>query len=349
MKPLGFGIIGCGKIAPRHGEAIAQLPNARLVAACDSVRQRAESFALQYQATPYTEVEDLLSDPRVDVVILATPSGTHAPLAVRAARAGKHLLIEKPLALTLEDCWTVDREAEHTGVKLAVVHPNRFLPAVVALRKALDAGNFGKISHGSATLRWFRPQHYYDGADWRGTRAMDGGVLFNQAIHSIDLMQWMLGPVEWVQGATATRLRSIEAEDVGAAVVKFRSGALGVIEASATVYPQNLEETLGVFGENGTALIGGRTIGRGVRAWQFATEVPLPEVTALPPHWGHQQVIADLVDAVTRDRPPAVGAAEAAKSISLVLAIYDSASTGRAAAPQALGIKHPTTAGGRRP
>ncbi len=327
---VGFGLIGCGKIAPKHAEAIRELTEAHLVAVYDNVPERAAQFGRKYGARVYSDIEGLLADQAVGAVCICTPSGLHASLAVQAATAGKHLLVEKPLALTIDDCRAVIEAARAAGVLLAVVHPNRFLPNVVALRRALETGAFGKVGHGAAVVRWFRPPEYYAGAAWRGTRAMDGGVLFNQAIHDIDLLQWMLGPVGTVSGATATRFRAIESEDVGVAILRFESGALGVIEASATVYPENLEETLSVFGETGAAVIGGRTIGQGVRAWRFAdASLTVPEVTLLPPHWGHLQVIVDLVRAIRTGGRPAVGGEEATKSVAVIHAIYESSRTGR--------------------
>lgn len=334
MASLGFGLIGCGKIAPKHAQALAEVAGARLAAVCDTVPGRAAEFAAQYGGRPYIRVDEMLADPEVHVVAIATPSGLHAPLAVQAARAGKHLLVEKPLALTLADCQTVVQAAQQAGVKLAVVHPNRFLPTVAALQQAAASGAFGKLTHGAATVRWFRPQEYYSGAPWRGTLAMDGGVLFNQAIHNIDLLQWLLGPVESVQGTVATQLRQIEAEDLGAAVVRFRSGAIGMIEASATVYPENLEETLAIFGAEGTVVLGGRTIGGGVRAWRFGAGGPAaPAAPAVPGHWGHRAAIADLVEAIATGREPAVTGEEAAKAVAVILAIYESARTGQAVPP----------------
>lgn len=320
---LTFGIIGCGKIAHRHAAALRELPGVQLVGVCDTVPERAAAFGAQYGARSYTEVDEFLAGSGVDVVSICTPSGLHAALAVKVAKGGKHILVEKPLALTVADCQKAIGAAGSAGVRLAVVHPNRFLPNVMALRRAVEKGAFGRLSHGAAVVRWFRPPEYYAGAPWRGTHAMDGGVLFNQAIHDIDLLQWMFGPVAVVTGFTATRLRAIESEDVGAAVVRFESGALGVIEASATIYPENLEETLAVFGEKGTAVIGGRTIGQGVQAWRFAdSTVAVPETAAVPPHWGHLRVIADLVAFLRDGRAPAVDGEEATKAVGLVQAIY---------------------------
>lgn len=334
MSPLGFGIIGCGKIAVKHGQALGEVAGARLVAVCDTVPDRASAFAAQYGGRPYTRAEDLVADPAVEVVIVATPSGLHAPLAILAAAAGKHLLVEKPLALITADCLAVAKAARQAGVRLGVVHPNRFLPTVAALRQAVSNGAFGQLTHGAATVRWHRGQDYYDQAAWRGTVAMDGGVLFNQAIHNIDLLQWIFGPVETVQGTVATQLRRIEAEDLGAAVVRFASGAVGVIEASATVFPENLEETLAVFGSHGTAVLGGRSIGGGVRAWRFAAGGPEPPaVEPVPPHWGQRAVIADMVRAIETGEQPAVSGTEALRAIAIIQAIYESNRTGRSVRP----------------
>ena len=185
------------------------------------------------------------------MVSICTPSGIHAPLTIQVAEAKKHVIVEKPMALTLEDADRMIDACEKNGVKMAVVHPDRFRPAVVELKKQLDNGAFGKIGHANATVRWNRNQAYYDQAPWRGTKAMDGGVLMNQAIHDMDLLLWMMGDIEEISSYHATRIRDIEAEDTSVSVIGFKNGSLGVLEAAVTIYPKNLEESLSIFGGKG--------------------------------------------------------------------------------------------------
>ena len=253
---IRYGIVGCGHIAKKHVAAIKAVEGAELVAVCDTNEERLSEFAVD-GVRGYTDLKDMLASD-VDVVCICTPSGIHAPLTIQAAEAKKHVIVEKPMALTLEDADRMIDACEKNGVKMAVVHPNRFRPAVVELRKQLEQGAFGKIGHANATVRWNRNQAYYDQAPWRGTKAMDGGVLMNQAIHNMDLLLWMMGDIEEISSYHATRIRNIEAEDTSVSVIRFKNGALGVLEAAVTIYPKNLEESLSIFGEKGTAVIGGR-------------------------------------------------------------------------------------------
>lgn len=331
MKKLRCGIIGCGRIAPKHAEAIVENDKAELLSACDIIEERAVSLKERFGASAwYTDYRKMLEHPELDVVHICTPSGLHAEMGIAAARAGKHVIVEKPMAMSLEDADALIRACEENGVKLAVCHQNRFNPAVQKLRRALEQGRFGKLTHGSAVVRWYRPQEYYDQAEWRGTRAMDGGCLMNQAIHCIDLLQWMMGPVDSVFGYTATRLRKIEAEDVGVAVLKFRSGALGVIEASTTIYPENLEETLAIFGEKGTVVLGGIAVNK-IETWRFADaemengdleqhQQEVPNVYG----FGHKALVEDFIQAVINDRTPYIDGRGGRKSLEIVLGIYRS-------------------------
>lgn len=333
MQEIRFGIIGCGRIAPRHAEAIKINDKAKLVAVCDIIEERAMNFLKDYSAEAYyTNYRDLLNNPDIDVVSICTPSGMHAQMGVYAARAGKHVLVEKPMALSLKDADALIKACEDNGVLLAVCHQNRYNPAVRKLRKAIEDGRFGKLTHASAVVRWFRPQDYYDQASWRGTWAMDGGCLMNQSIHNIDLLLWMMGEAESVFGYTSTNLRKIEAEDVGVAVVRFKNGALGVIEASTTVYPKNLEETLSIFGEKGTVVLGGIAVNK-IEEWRFAdvdsneeSEVreTSEEVTSVY-GFGHNALIEELIEAICQKRQHSIDGHEGRKALELVLAIYHAA------------------------
>ncbi|HEX3016118.1 MAG TPA: Gfo/Idh/MocA family oxidoreductase, partial [Desulfobacteria bacterium] len=265
---MRFAIIGCGRIARKHAEAIMSLEQAELVAVCDIIPERAQAFAAKYGAKQYTDYTEMLKLADIDVVTVATPSDLHAPIGIAAAQAGKNVLVEKPMAMTLQTADALIAACKKAGVKLGVIHQNRFNKSIRLLRDALEAGRFGKLTHGQATVRWNRDDNYYAQAPWRGTKLQDGGVLMNQSIHNIDLLQWMFGPVESVFGYTATNLRKIEMEDVGAVVIKFKSGAIGMIEAASTIYPKNIEETLNVFGETGSVIVGGIAVNR-IETWEF--------------------------------------------------------------------------------
>ena len=331
MKKLNFGIIGCGRIAYKHAEAIKKNEKANLLCVCDIIEERAVEYKDKYGAEAnYTDYRKMLKHRGLDVVNICTPSGMHAEMGIAAAKAGKHVIVEKPMALSLKDADDLIEACDENGVKLAVCFQNRFNPPVQKMRRALEAGRFGKLTHGSAVVRWFRPQDYYDQADWRGTRAMDGGCLMNQSIHNIDLLQWMMGPVESVFGYTATNLRKIECEDVSVAVLKFQSGALGVIEASTTIYPENLEETLNIFGEKGTVVLGGIAVNK-IETWRFADtgeengrleqhQQEVPNVYG----FGHDAMIDDFIEAVNNNKEPYIDGREGRKALAVVLGVYNS-------------------------
>lgn len=328
-KKMRFAVIGCGRIAPKHAESIVALEEAELVAVCDVVPEKAQAFADKYGAKPYTSYQEMLEKEDIDVVTIATESDLHAPIGIYAAKAGKHVMVEKPMAMTLESADELIRTCYEAGVKLAVIHQNRFNKSIKLMREALEEGRFGKLTHGQATVRWNRNDEYYSQAPWRGTKLQDGGVLMNQSIHNIDLLQWTFGPVESVFGYTRTAMRKIEMEDVGVAVIKFKNGALGVIEAASTIYPKNIEETLNVFGETGSVIIGGIAVNR-VETWEFPnSEEEKKEIFAGqesdPPNvygFGHREVIKDMIDSIREDRTPAIPGEEGRKALEIILAIY---------------------------
>ncbi|GGG00455.1 Gfo/Idh/MocA family protein [Paenibacillus aceti] len=322
---IHFSIVGCGHIAGKHLEAIARTEGAALAALCDTNEARLSELALTWQVPVFTSMTDMLEQiPMIDVVCICTPSGLHVDLAVAAAHAGKHLVIEKPLALTLEDTDQMIAAVARNEVKATVVHPNRYRPAMQRLKAALDQGIFGKLSHVSAAVRWNRGQTYYDQAAWRGTKAMDGGVLMNQAIHSLDLLLWLFGPVTETKAFVDTRLRNIEAEDTAVAVLRFDQGLLGTVEACTTVYEHNLEESLAVFGEAGYVVIGGKTA-NWIKHWKFAsmTEEESRQIIAeidqdpfgIP---GHQCIIADMVQALSEHREPTITLQDGRRAVGLV-------------------------------
>lgn len=326
---IRFAIIGCGRIAPKHAESIAALSEADLVAVCDILPEQAQAFADKYGAEPYTDYKEMLKRTDIDVVTIATPSGIHAEIGIAAAEAGKHILVEKPMAMTLKTADALINACRKAGVKLGVIHQNRFNDSIKLMRKALEDGKFGKLTHGQATVRWNRNDNYYTQAPWRGTKLQDGGVLMNQSIHNIDLLQWTFGPVESVFGYTETFMRKIEMEDMGAAVIKFKSGAIGIIEAASTIYPKNIEETLNVFGETGSVIVGGIAVNR-IEVWEFPDgEEEKAKIFASqagdPPNvygFGHREIISDMIQAIREDRVPAIPGEEGRKALEIILAIY---------------------------
>jgi UDP-N-acetyl-2-amino-2-deoxyglucuronate dehydrogenase len=329
---INFAIVGCGHIAVKHIEAIENISDAKLVALCDTNKERLNEFQTNYGIDGYLSIDEMLEKQMdINVVSICTPSGLHAPLAVKVAMAKKHVIVEKPISLTLTDADAIINACNENGVKLSVVHPNRFRPAVIELKKAMDDGLFGKLSHANATVRWNRNQAYYDQAPWRGTKEMDGGVLMNQAIHNLDLLLWLMGEVEEVQAYAATRLRNIEADDITVATLKFKNGALGLIEAAVTIFPKNLEESLSIFGETGSAIIGGSTA-NWIKHWVFESmPVNLSTETVnnidndpygIP---GHQHIIADMMDAINENRDPVVSGEDGRNALKLVLSVYEAA------------------------
>jgi UDP-N-acetyl-2-amino-2-deoxyglucuronate dehydrogenase len=328
---INFAIVGCGHIAKKHAESIENAEGANLFAVCDTIPANMEYYFETYGVETYTDFDEMLQNDQIDVINICTPSGFHAPLAIKAANAGKHVVVEKPIALTRQDSDAIIEACAKNGVKLSVVHPNRFRPVMIELKKAMEENKIGKLSHGNATVRWNRNQEYYDQAPWRGTKAYDGGVLMNQAIHNLDLLLWFMGDVEEVYSMDATRLRNIETEDVSTGVVRFKDGSLGVIEAATTVYPQNLEETISIFGETGTVKIGGRNA-LYVDHWNVAsmnedeTNQLIERVKQDPlGKPGHQWIIEDMISSIKEDRQPIVTGEDGKKALLLVLALNKSA------------------------
>ncbi|HWJ76487.1 MAG TPA: Gfo/Idh/MocA family oxidoreductase [Niallia sp.] len=328
-----FAIVGIGHIAKKHIQAIKDIENAELVALCDNDPNRLEEYSREYKV--FTDLEEMLKTcPEINVVNICVPSGLHAKLTVLCAKYGKHVIVEKPIALKLEDAKQMIDVCQQNNVKLAVIHPNRFRPAIMELKQKVDSDSFGKLSHANATVRWNRNQAYYEQAPWRGTKEFDGGVLMNQAIHNLDLLIWMMGPIESVQAMAATRVRKIEAEDVAGAVVKFKNGALGIIEATTAIYPENLEESLSIFGENGSAKISGKNANF-IETWNFKdvseeSSNELKEKVKQDPFGkpGHHCIIEDMVNAIHEDRTPVVTGQDGLAPVKLILAILESAEKG---------------------
>lgn len=340
---MKYALIGCGRIAVNHVKAVAN-NTLEFVAMCDVDESKFEVMIEKagcgdYAETKrYTDYKRMLEEnPDIELVAIATESGAHARIALDCIDAGKNVIIEKPMAMSMADADEIVRRAEEKGVKVSACHQNRFNVAVQKMREALESGRFGKLSHGSVHVRWNRDRSYYDQAPWRGTWEQDGGCLMNQCIHGIDLLRWMMGEeVVEVYGATRQRFHDyLETEDVGVAVVTFANGAIGTIEGTTNVYPRNLEETLYLFGSTGTVKIGG-TSTNDIDVWDFAVETEadrgnkgLKEQTSNVYGNGHTALYADVVDAIEMDRPPYVDAVAGRNALEMILAIYESQKTGK--------------------
>ncbi len=334
-EQIRFGLIGCGRVSPRHVQSIAELEGARLVAVADVIASRAERVAKEQHAEAYTDYRRMLERNDIDVINICTPSGMHAPMTIDALQAGKHVIVEKPMALNLPDADRMIATARATEKKLCVVLQNRYNPPMLDLRRVVDENRLGKLLLGNATVRWYRPQEYYEDG-WHGTWAMDGGALMNQSIHHIDALQWLMGEVESVFAYTATLAHTMEAEDVGVATLRFASGALGVVEGSTVTYPENLEGSVALFGERGSVKVGGTALNRKV-FWKIEGELEherelLTRDQVDPPSvygYSHKAVIADMLQAILENREPKTNGYVARKSVALVLAMYESARTGK--------------------
>ncbi|RIU94758.1 Gfo/Idh/MocA family protein [Oceanobacillus picturae] len=328
---MNFAIVGCGFIAKKHAKAIQEVESANLIAVSDKLPSAMQPYVEEYGADAYESLDEMLLREDIDVVSVCTPTGLHAPLAIKVADSKKHVILEKPIAMTLEETDEIIEACNRNEVKLSIVHPNRFRPVVKELRKILDQNLLGKISHANATVNWNRNQAYYDQAQWRGTKEFDGGVLMNQAIHNLDLLLWFMGEPEQIFSMEATRLRKIEAEDVSTGVIKFKSGALGLVEASTTAYGQNFEESITLFGEKGTVKIGGKNAiyfeHLEIEGVEDDEVIKIKEKIKEDPFGipGHQCIIDDMLKAIEEDRQPAVSGEEGRKSLELVLSFYESA------------------------
>jgi predicted dehydrogenase len=340
---IGIGIVGCGMIANFHARAIADAKGAHLVGACSRSKSEYEPFAAQHGCRGFASLEEMLADESVQAVSICTPSGLHMDPAVAAARAGKHVIVEKPLEITTERCDQIIQACEEAGVRLTVTFQSRFHESSRLMKQAVDAGRFGKITMGDAYVKWYRSQAYYDSGEWRGTWKLDGGgALMNQAIHSVDLLLWLMGPVKKVSAMTSTLTHErIEVEDIAVATLEFQNGALGVIEATTTSYPGSLKR-IEISGSEGSAVLEEEDI----KSWEFANEDPADEKVraemvgktesgggAADPsainHDGHTLLFEEAVNAINENRPSILDGSEGRRSVELICAIYESAKTGK--------------------
>lgn len=339
---MNYALIGCGRISTNHMKAAVN-NKLNIVAVCDVIPEHMESILEKHELNQdasikrYTDYKQMIEENQIDLVSIATESGIHAEIALYCIDHNIHVIIEKPMAMNIEDAEEIIRRSEEKHVKVSACHQNRFNIAVQEMRKAVEAGRFGQLSHGSIHVRWNRNEGYYTQAPWRGTWAQDGGALMNQCIHGIDLLRWMMGDeVVEVYGATRQQFHHyLEAEDIGMAVIKFKNGAVATIEGTTNVYPQNLEETLYLFGENGTVKLGGKSTNN-IDVWDFKDETEednknkgFEEVTSNVYGNGHTSLFADVIDAIQSDRKPYVDAVAGRNALEMVLSIYKSQKTGQ--------------------
>jgi len=339
---IGWGIIGCGMIAKFHARAIAEMRGSKLVACYGRDIGKAAAFADEFGGLPYDDLKAMLQDPYIDVVTICTPSGAHLEPGIMAARAGKHVLVEKPLEVTTKRCDQLIAECEKQGVYLGTIFPSRFHRSAMLMKAAIEQNRFGSISVADAIVKWFRTQQYYDSGKWRGTWQLDGGgALMNQAIHSVDLLLWLMGPVRSVSAMTALRAHErIEVEDTAVATLEFESGALGTIVATTAAYPGTLKR-IEIAGSHGSAVLEEEAIVK----WNFAQpkkqdEKVLAEMKsnttgggasdpAAIGHVAHRELFKDFVKSIQGGLPSRIDGTEGRRSVELINAIYKSAKTGK--------------------
>lgn len=332
-----FALVGCGRIAKRHAELLSGVVDgAKLIAVCDANEAKAKSFSKTYGVDWFTDMDEMMKSAKPDIVSVLTPSGMHSNHVIQLSKFGKHIVVEKPMALTLNDADKMISACDENGSRLFVVKQNRFNVPVLKLREALKENRFGKLIMGTVRVRWCRPQSYYDQDSWRGTWALDGGVLTNQASHHVDLLEWMMGEVESVYAVSSTALANIETEDTAIAVLKFRSGALGCIEATTATRPKDLEGSISILGEKGTVEIAGFAVNQ-MKTWQFTDQTPedddvMDKYSVNPPNvygFGHQAYYEHVLDCLQNGKQQLVDGLGGRRSIELISAIYESVETGK--------------------
>jgi len=340
---IGIGIVGCGMIANFHARAIADAKGAHLVGAFSRGVDKTRGFAEEHGCNAYESLEAMLANDAIGAVSICTPSGSHLDPAVAAAKAGKHVIVEKPLEVTTERCDQIISACEAAGVRLTVTFQSRFHESSRLMKQAVEDGRFGKITLGDAYVKWYRSQEYYDSGAWRGTWELDGGgALMNQAIHSVDLLLWLMGPVKQISALTDTMTHErIEVEDVAVATLRFANGALGVIEATTTAYPGALKR-IEICGSEGSAILEEEDI----KQWDFKNETPEDERIrkemlgktetgggAADPaaigHHGHTLLFEEAISAINENRPSILDGHEGRRSVEVICGIYESAKTGK--------------------
>jgi len=335
---LNIGIVGCGRISRRHADLLGmgQITGARLVSVCDIDIDKAKVVSDRYNVPAYTDMDKMLCDEDIDVVVVLTPSGLHAKHVINLAKHGKDIMVEKPMALTLEDADSMIESCDRNNCRLFVIKQNRFNVPVVKLREAYEKNRFGKLVLGTVRVRWARHQSYYDQDAWRGTWSMDGGVLTNQASHHVDMLEWIMGDVESVFARSTTALVNIEAEDTAVVILKFKNGSLGIIEATTATRPKDLEGSISILGEKGNVVIGGFAVNE-MQSWAFEEEQAgdnniLKKYSVNPPNvygFGHKAYYKHVVDCILNGGQNLVDGLQGRKSIELISAIYESVETGK--------------------
>jgi len=339
MKKVRFALVGCGSIVKKHVYAIKNYLKdiAEIACFCDIIPERAKSLGKQHDIPAFSSIKDMMGSmsDAIDIVSVLTPSGKHAENVSDLVSFGKPLVIEKPIALRLEEADGIIRLCDARGVKLFVVHQNRFNLPIIKAREALDAGRFGKLVMGTVRLRWKRDQAYYDSENWRGTWAYDGGVFTNQASHHIDMLTWFFGSVESVMAQGVTRLVNIECEDTGAAILKFYNGALGIVEATTATRPKDLEGSISILGEKGSVVISGFFMNE-LMTWEFEDHQPIDDIVfekyGKNPEelaYNHGEYLNDVIHSIQQDKAGLVDGLEGRKSLELISAIYESIETGK--------------------
>lgn len=333
---LRFALVGCGRIAKRHSELLGlnQIKNAVLSAVCDIDEEKARMIGEHFNVPYYTNMDEMMQKEEIDVVSVLTESGNHAKHVMNLSKYGKHIVVEKPMALTLDDADDMIMACQKNNCRLFVVKQNRFNVPIMKLKEALDNNRFGKLFMGTVRVRWCREEDYYKQASWRGTWAMDGGVLTNQASHHIDLLEWMMGKVDSVYAKGIQALANIEAEDTAAVILKFRNGGIGVIEATTAIRPKDLEGSLSILGEKGSVEIGGFAVNKMVH-WNFqekqnGDDEVMEKYSVNPPNvygFGHQAYYEHVVDCIINNKEHLVDGLEGRKSVELISAIYESMET----------------------
>ncbi len=335
-RKVRFAVIGCGRIAQNHFESIKKhAERAELVAVCDTDPAALTAAQAKTGAEPFASLTELLAKARVDCVVLTTPSGLHPRQAIEVARTGIDVMTEKPMATRWHDGLAMVRACDEAGVRLFVVKQNRRNPTLQLLKRAVEMGRFGRIYMVNVNVFWSRPQSYYDSAAWRGTWEFDGGAFMNQASHYVDLLDWICGPVESVMAYTGTLARNIEVEDTGVAALKWRNGALGSINVTMLTYPKNLEGSITILGENGSATIGGVAVNE-VKNWQFSSADPMDEQIASASYettsvygFGHPRYYDNVISTLRGEAQPETDGREGLKSLELLIALYLSARDGK--------------------
>jgi UDP-N-acetyl-2-amino-2-deoxyglucuronate dehydrogenase len=335
---INVAIVGCGRIAKRHVSILCEgkIPGIELSAVCDIVPEKANFFGHKYKVPTYQDMHEMATKEKVDVIVVLTPSGMHSKHVQELAHHKKHIVVEKPMALTIDQADKMISSCDEAGIRLFVIKQNRFNLPVQKLRQAIVENRFGKLVMGTVRVRWCRRQDYYDQDDWRGTWLNDGGVLANQSSHHIDLIEWMMGDVQSVFAKSKTALVNIECEDTAVAVLTFKNGALGIIEATTATRPKDTEGSISILGEKGMVEIGGFAVNE-IRTWQFEIEKDedrdvFVKYSTNPPNvygYGHVAYYKHIVDCIQNGAPQLIDGLEGRRSLELITAIYESIETGK--------------------